>query len=275
MGTRSEPGGADYLRAAESALADGELALAEKRGEEALRTCGPGDARTQAEAESFLGNIALRREIPDQAERHYRRAAELFDALEDHIAVGRSLAALGGLLLDQGRYVDAVEEWQGAVRRLAGDLTAQIELARALSYSGQVGAALGVYGSVLDVAPESAEALAGRGQLLVDRGDPTAALADFDRLAALHPGRAAGPDVRSARAVALAELGRADEAADELSEALRDAPNHGTVLLQAARMARAAGDLADAAELARRAGAANGPRLLPHELAEAQRIAGR
>jgi tetratricopeptide (TPR) repeat protein len=272
----AEVNAADYLRAAESALADGELALAEKHAEEALEVSAGTDVRTEAETESFLGNIAVSRERPDKAERHYRRAAELFETLEDRTAVGRLLAALGSLLFDRGHYAAAVEEWQAAVARLPGDLAVQIELANALSHSGQPRAAIAVYTTVLNLAPESAEALAGRGQLLAD-SDPRqapSALQDLDLLAALHPDHARHPQIRSARALALAGAGRAAAAGEDIEAALAEAPDSGVVLLRAARIARLAGDEQRARELAARALAAHRPALPADRLAEARRLAG-
>jgi tetratricopeptide (TPR) repeat protein len=265
---------ASYLRAAETALADGELTLAEKHADEALRLCDGVDARMEAEAESFLAGIALQRGRHEGAERRYRRAAELFEALQDQTAVGRLLASLGELRFARGEYVAAVEELQGALLRLPGDPTVQIELARALSCSGQARAAVAVYGGVLTVAPESAAGLSGRGQILADLGDAAIALDDLDRLATLHPEYREHPDLRSARGLALAKLGRYDDAVAEISAARRDAPGDGAVLLRAARVARAVDDNDSARELARRALSANVGVLLPHQASEARTIVG-
>ncbi len=263
-----------YLRAAEMALADGELTLAEKHAEEALRLCDGVDARMEAEAESFLGGIALQRGRHESAERRYRRAAELFEALQDQTAVGRLLASLGELRFARGEYVAAVEELQGALLRLPGDPLIQIELARALSCSGQAQAAVAIYGSILTIAPEFAEALSGRGQIRADLGDAVSALDDLDRLSALHPEYKEHPDIRSARGLALATLGRYDEAAAEISAARRDAPGDGTVLLRAARVSRAMGDNESARRFAGRALSSNVGALLPHQASEARAIVG-
>jgi tetratricopeptide (TPR) repeat protein len=251
------------------------LTLAEKHAEEALMLCDGVDARMEAEAESFLGGIALQRGRHESAERRYRRAAELFEALQDQTAVGRLLASLGELRFARGEYAAAVEELQGALLRLPGDPTVQIELARALSCSGQARAAIAVYGGVLTIAPESAAGLSGRGQTLADLGEAATALDDLGRLAALHPDYGQRPDVRSARALALAELGRHDEAAPEISAARRDAPGDGAVLLRAARVAGAVGDTESARGLARRALASDVGTLLPHQASEARAIVGR
>lgn len=270
----SDGSAVDYLRVAEAALADGELSLAEKHAEEALRLCDGVDARVEAEVESFLANIALQRGREEMAERRYRRAAELFEALQDRAAVGRLLAAVGALRLRRRECAAAVKDLQGAVARLPGDLTAQIELARAFSCLGQLQASVGLYSGVLTIAPESAEALSGRGQIRADLGEAAIALDDLDRLVALHPEHGQHPGVRSARALALAESGRHDEAVAEISAARRDAPDDGTVLLRAARVARVMGDNESARELASRALSSNVGVPLPHQASDARAIVG-
>ncbi|HEX2418261.1 MAG TPA: hypothetical protein VHJ83_09100, partial [Micromonosporaceae bacterium] len=202
------------------------------------------------------------------------RAAELFEALQDQTAVGRLLAAVGALQLERGEYVAAVKEWQGAVARLPGDPGVQVELARAFSCSGQLQAAVAVYSGVLTVAPEYAEALSGRAQIRADLGDAYTSLEDLHRLTALHPQYEQRPDVLSARGLALAIVGRVDQAASDISTARRDAPDDGAVLLRAAKIARIRGDEEAASRLARRALSARRDPLLPHQTAEADMILG-
>lgn len=263
---------AGYLRAAENELAAGELELAEKRAKDAIGTCGRQDMRTQAEAESFLGNIAFRRDQLYEAERHYRRAAEYFETLQDQASVGQLLAAIGRILLARGSYPDAVDQLQSAVQRLQGDLTMQVELARALWSSGQPQAAAAIFGSVLTIAPDAAEALAGRGQIRIELDDPISAFDDLGNLSRLRPDIGRRADVRSARALTLARLGRIREALSEADAALAGAPDSGPVLLRASRVARVAGGLSRADDLLRRARDAQEPALVPHQLAEVLRL---
>jgi len=270
----SDASAADHLGDAARALADGELTLAEKHAEEALRLSDGVDARIEAEAESFLANIAVQRGQYQAAEGRYRRAAELFEELEDQTAVGRLLAAVGALRLKRGEYVAAVREWQAAVARLPGDPGVRVQLAWAFFCSGQLQAAVAVYSGVLTVAPEYAEALSGRGRIRADLGDASTALEDLHRLTALHPQYEQRPDVRSARGLALAIVGRVDQAASDISTARRDAPDDGAVLLRAAKIARIRGDEEAASRLARRALSARRDPLLPHQTAEAEIIFG-
>ncbi len=268
----SETSPEDYLRTAESALADGELELAQKHAEEALRMCSDNDLRTRAETESFLGNIAFQRGQLEVAESRYRRAAQHFETLQDAAAVGRLLAAIGQLLLVRGRYPDAVDALQAAVTRLPGDLTVQVALARALWSSGQPQAAAAVLGTVLTIAPDEADALSVRGQIHVELNETVSAFQDLENLLRLRPDIGRRAEVRAARALALARRGRLEEAVAEADAAVEDAPDSGPVLLHASEVARAVGEPAQADDRLRRAGEARDPALLPHQRAGVHRL---
>jgi tetratricopeptide (TPR) repeat protein len=99
-GPSVEPG--SYLRTAEHALALGEWDLAEQYALEVLRTPLGTAIRAHAEASSLLGNVAFERGRMKEAEKHYRKAADLFGALPDNAAVAYQLAAVGQTLLAQG-----------------------------------------------------------------------------------------------------------------------------------------------------------------------------
>lgn len=262
----------DCLHTAENDLAGGEFALAEKHAREALHLCADRDMRTRAKAESLLGNIAFQRDHLDAAEKHYRQAAEYYELLQDQASVGRLLAAIGQLSLARGSYPDAVDQLQAAVARLHGDLTTQVELARALWSAGQPQAAAAVLGSVLTIAPDAAEALAGRGQIRLELNDLTSALEDLGNLSRLRPDIGRRADVRAVRALTLARLGKIKEAVLEADAALQGAPDSGPVLLRASGVARVAGGPDDPDTLLRRARDARDPALVPHQLAEVRRL---
>lgn len=264
-----ESEGVAYLRAAESALADGDLTLAEKHAAEALRIAG-GDAVVQTEARSFLGDLARRQGRQDEALQRYREAADLLEPLDQHSA-GRLLAEVARLLQSLGRPQEALDQWQRAAQRRPEDPDVQLGLAGALERR-QPGGALGIYEQVLSIAPGEPRALRGRGLLLADLGRPQAALADLDELARRRPDQAGEPDVRAARALALAGLGRTDDAAREAAAAVEAAPASGPVLFRAAKVALAAGDPEQAAALGRHALAAGDPALLPHQADEVRRL---
>jgi len=261
------PTPADQLRAAEAALADGDLALAERLGEEAVHSTGETDLRLRAEAESLLGNVEYARRQPGKAEARYRHAAALFEVLQDTSAVAGLLAAIGQTLLAQGRAAEAVEKLYAAIRRIPNDLTVQTELGRALWLQGQHAAAVAVLTGVLTIDGHALNALRARGEILADLGEAEKALRDLDRVQ-----RPRWPTVQAARALALATLRRRSAADEEIGAALSDAPDNGQVLLYAARVGELGGNRMMAADLARRAEAAAHPALLPHQLEQARRL---
>jgi tetratricopeptide (TPR) repeat protein len=119
------------------------------------------------------------------------------------------LASLGRLLLERGRYADAVAELRSALDRLRGDPEVRLAYARALGSSGQLQAAFGEYTTVLASASDEAreervEALIERGKVSVERGDTKAGLRDLEDAIRLAPELAARADVVSARARAMA-----------------------------------------------------------------------
>ena len=262
--SRSLPG--DYLRAAELSFRDGEFALAAKQAEEALARCG-GNARMRAEIESFLGNVAHRREDFEKAVSHYRNAAVHFETLGATSAVGGLLAGIGRLRLAQGRPSVAVRELYSAIRRVPNDLSIETELAWALWYDGHPDAARDVLNDVLGREGNITEALRARGEILAGLGQAEAALRDLDRVRPLQ-----WPSTRAAHALALAVLGRFPEAEREIRAVPVEAGDHGPALLYAARVYALAGDAESAADLARRARAARAPSLPAHLAAEAARL---
>jgi tetratricopeptide (TPR) repeat protein len=264
-------GAADHLWIADEAFREGELMLAQRQAEEALRLA-EGDPRMEAEAESFLGNLAFQDGRYRQAEEHYRRAAERFELLQDTAAVGLLLAAIGRLLMQAGDAAEAVGDLQRAVVRLPGNHMVRIELARALRHTGQLRGAAGVYGNVLDADPEQTNALAERAQVNAELGESAAALDDLDNLARLNPELAARGGARSARAVALAQIGRIEKATVEAAAAVAVDPDSGPVLARAATVSARAGEVGQAIDLVGRALAARSPGLLPHQVAAARHL---
>ncbi len=266
-GTISSVGAGDYLRAAELAMLDGDLDLAERHAAEALRTAGATDLRLCAEAESLLGNVSHARRAPEQAEIRYRSAAVLFETLQDTLAVARLLAAIGKSLLAQGRRAEAVEYLHSAVERIPDDLTVQTELAWVLWHAGQQRAAVDVLTGVLAVDGSAPDALRARGEILADLGDAVGALRDLDQVR-----RYQRPSTLAAHGLALTMLRRLNAADPEIDTAISRAPDSGPVLLYAARAAALGHDPAMAADLARRAINATDPAVPPHQRQQALQL---
>ncbi|GGM72646.1 hypothetical protein GCM10010106_18810 [Thermopolyspora flexuosa] len=266
--TPSAPEPADagtYLRDALQAMARGELSLAERLADVALRVTPGDELRARAEAEILLGNIAVERGITDEAESRYHAAAALLEACGDTAAVGRLLAAVGRLRLARGDGAEALEELRAAAERLPGDLTVRTELARVLWQLGQPQGAVTVVNSVLSAKGNVPEALRARGEFLADLGDAEGALRDLAQVRRRLPAI-----TRAAHALALARVGRFEPARREIDEALTEAPNSGPVLLYAAQVEALRGEPDAADALARRAEAASEPRLYPHQRGKAR-----
>jgi tetratricopeptide (TPR) repeat protein len=263
----AQPG--EYLRAAGHALALGDPDVAGRFAGQALRVSRDFDLRIRAEAESMLGNVALERDQPAEAEGRYHQAAALFQAVGDTEAVAHQLAAAGQMLLAQDRQADAVEQLRAAVDRLPNDPVMQTELGLALWQLGDGRGAVAVLTAVLGVDGGNPAALRARGEILAYLGEARDAMLDLDRVT-LHD----QPSTRAARGLALARLGDQPAAAREIEDAITEAPRNGPVLLYAAQASVLGGDKATAEKLARRAADAMDPALPPQHREVADRLAG-
>jgi predicted Zn-dependent protease len=227
----------------------------------------------RAQTESVLGNIAAERceavEAKAEAESHHRAAARLFETLRDTPAVASQLAAIGQLLILQGRPEEALEELRAAIDRMPGDPVIQTGLARALWRLGESEAAVTVLTSVLALDGGNTVALRARGEILAELGKARQAMLDLDRVTLEER-----PTTRAARGLALAKLGDRSAADVEVDDAVAEAPWNGAVLLQAARAKALNGDENAAEELARRAVDATDPGLPPYHREVALQLAG-
>jgi len=263
-----------FLRAAELALARGELDVAAAHAER-VRDILPDrelrDApgfRERADAESLLGNVACRRGEPDEALPHYRKASELMQAAGDSHAAAYQFAAVGQLLLAGDEPGDAIPELSAAADRVQSDLGLKVQLALALWQTGDGRGAEMLLNSVIDRDGALVEARRVRGEVLADLGEGNRAISDLNQ---------AAPDVPSsqaARGLALAETGDHTAAAAEINGALASARRSGLVLLYAARASDLAGDNVSAKERAREAIDATDPPLSPPHKQLALELAG-
>lgn len=258
------------LSTAERALALGELNVAQRYAEVALRASADTDLRLHAVIESLLGDIAAERGEPLEAESRYRAAARLFEALGDTPAVAGQLAAVGQMLIAQDRAQDAIDQLEAAIERLPGDPVIQTDLALALWGLGEGRAAIGVLTAVLAMDGGNTVALRARGEILADLGDARKAMLDLDRVTLEKR-----PSTRAARGLALARLGDPSAANLEVDGAVAEAPWNGAVLLHAAKAKELNGEENAAAQLARRAVDASDPGLPAYHRDVALQLAGK
>jgi tetratricopeptide (TPR) repeat protein len=262
----ARPDATEYLAAAERDLALGELDFASHNATRALGVAS--GFRERAQAKSLLGNASHRRGRNAQALPRYRAAANLLQATGDTTAAALQLAAVGRVLLSEGRAGAAVAELRAAVDRTPSDLGLQSQLALALWQLGEGRTAVGILNWVLTIDGGYLEARRLRGEILADLGEARSAMADLDRAG---PRR---PLTRAARGLALAELGDHSAATEEINDAVASAQRNGPVLLYAARALDLTGDKISASERAREAIDATDPPLSPPHRQLALKLAG-
>jgi tetratricopeptide (TPR) repeat protein len=265
----------DLLANAERALASGDLALASRQAEAVLATAGSerkSSAPWYAEAglaNSLLGNVAYERGEPKKAQKNYQAAMEFFTAASDPKAAGYYLAAIGQLLLEQGRTAEAARTLESAVRRVSSDLTIRVTYAIALWRLGEDLAAIAVLTEALGVDSGNTAARRTRGEILAYLGEARAALNDLNRVPVGDR-----PAARAARGLALAGLGDRPGARREIEEAVAAAERNGPVLLYAARAAKLVGDEIAAEDYARQADYATDPPLSDQQREMARSLVG-
>jgi hypothetical protein len=162
----NRPDARTRFRQAERALATGNFQLAAQHVDGALLT-GERSGRFKAEAECFLGNLALYQNDADSAAEHYQEALALFASLLDNTAEALLLTALGRLKLS----VDADQalmDLRSAADRLPDEPIVQTGHAVGLSRVGSKRAALAVLNDVLARDGDDPEARRTRGEILAE-----------------------------------------------------------------------------------------------------------
>jgi len=195
------------------------------------------DWRSTADARVQQADIARSKGDPAEADRYLRAALSIFLTLEDPYSAARLLTAIAELRFAAGDYTGAADLNRQAVERAPGDVMALTGLAYALWQGGSPADAEATFGQALRWDSGTALALAGRGQIRADLGRYQYALDDLDRALRLTLARDTEADARSARALALAGLGRVAEAERELSATVQLAPDRARTRLRAGRIA--------------------------------------
>ena len=166
----------------------------------------------------------------------------MFIVLDDRYSSARVLSMIADLRYLDGDYLAAADLNRQAVERMPGDVQALTGLAYAQWRAGSPADAEATFNEVLRWDSRMALALAGRGQIRADLGRYDDALDDLDQALALQLAREAETDARSARALALAGLGRAAEAHEELATILERDPKRARSRLRAGRIAAILGE---------------------------------
>ncbi len=187
---------------------------------------------TTCRDEYLLGTAELADGHPDRAERRLRRAVAL-DAKRFW-----AWFALGLCHFDQGRYVDAVGDFNVCTVLMPEFAWPFANRGLALARAGRLPEAIDSFDRALALSPTFAEAYGTRGLVLLEAGD--AARAERDLARAIELGRQDFA-IRAGRAEALAKLGRLGEGLAIYDELIASRP-YDARLLAARGMARLAAD---------------------------------
>jgi tetratricopeptide (TPR) repeat protein len=183
-----------------------------------------------------------------RAEHRLRAAMTAFTLLEDAFATARVLTSLAELRLAEGDFSAAADLARQALERMPGDVQTLTTLGYALWLNGSPADGEVTFAQALRMDRHAQRALAGRGQVRIELGNRQGALLDLELALelGLHPDDET--DVRSARALVLAELGRREEADAEIAIALEGAADRPRSRLRAAQIAKELGQADQARE---------------------------
>jgi tetratricopeptide (TPR) repeat protein len=214
-----------------------EAALLEAAAQAADDCAAAGDWRGLADARRRQADLARSAGDLGHAEEYLRAALSLYVMLDDGYCAGRALTSLAEIRFAVGDYPAAAELGRQAAERMPGDTTALTGLAYAEWQAGSPADAEVTFSQVLRWDADQVAALAGRGQVRADLGSYSLALDDLDRALKFPLDKQAEADARSARALALAGLGRTADAQAEMARSLRLDPSRPRARLRADRIA--------------------------------------
>ncbi|MCL2001278.1 MAG: tetratricopeptide repeat protein, partial [Planctomycetes bacterium] len=137
-------------------------------------------------------------------------------ALEINPEDSASMRNLGVSLSRSGRNEEAIAWFDRALAVNSQDHSAMRQKGVSLSMLGRLDEALSWYDLALEVNPADRAALLNKARTLLDAGDPARAVDTYDRLIAAEQNN---PYHYLERAIALAKLGRSDEARDTVNQA--------------------------------------------------------
>ena len=145
--------------------------------------------------------------------------------------------ARGSLNMRRRAWVDAIDDLELVVAADEANPVAWYNLAVARQALGQLAGARRAWDRVIALRPEDADALAHRGELLLDLHEWAEARADFEASLALAPDTPDGPGVRLNLSLALWRDGELAAALDAVQGLLETHTNHCPALNRAAEIA--------------------------------------
>lgn len=228
-----------------------------------------------ADALAVEGSVARVAGEIDVAAGDYRESLSIFNVLGDLPSTLRLYRALGEATFAAGDYATVSALFLEALSLAPGDPVLLTGLGYASWYEGRVADALAYLTEALDAESGNQPALIARGQIEVEAGRPERALPDLDRALTLlaQDATAEEADLRSARALALAQLGKTVDAEAELGTAFGLLPGRAQTFLRAAQIRLLVQDAEAAKSLLHDALAASAP-LSPGHAARAKSLLG-
>ena len=226
-----------FTAAAQAAMGEGNLASAQRYAQKAADCYrSAGDERRLAHTLMLRGDIARAEGDIDSAEENFQAALSRFTILEDRNLTARTLSALADIRILTGDYRSAVELHQLAVDKLPTDTDALIGLGYALWYGGFPADADATFSQALIWDEGAVRAYVGRGQVRAEMREYRGALADVDHALRTDLTIDYQADALSARALALAGLGRVEEAEAALAVARASDPSRTRTYFRSARI---------------------------------------
>lgn len=221
---------------------------------------GATDSDSKAKAVQEVGPI-LQKAYALLKQRDYEAAREVLlpllefrDRIIDRPTIDWVLTSLASTWLFQERFEELIAFLSDYIRSHPSDCAAYFERAAGYWYAGHLQEAVHDYSRAIELDPADLQSRSGRGQVLAELGESDKAIEDLDialRIvkSARHPDdswREWNKDmqafIRNGRAVALADLGRVQEAMAEFDASISASPENAWVYYNRARVHERHGD---------------------------------
>ncbi len=175
-------------------------------------------------------------------------ALRLRDRLVDRKTINWILASLGSTWLFQERFDEQIAFFSEYIVSYPLDCAAYRQRAEALWYSGQLRKAIEDYSRAIELEPTDLESRSGRGQVLAEIGENDRGMEDLEMALRIVEGTArpneswrewikdAEAFIRNGRAMALAGLGKTDDAMSEFDASIVLSPENAWVYFNRARV---------------------------------------
>lgn len=228
----------------------------------------------------------LKKESYDRAREVLLRAVKLRDRVQDAKTIDWILTSLASTWLFQDRFEEQIAFFSDYISRHPHDCAAYRNRAEALWYSGKLREAVEDYSRAVKLEPTDLQSRSGRGQVLAELRENEEAIKDLDialRIVASVPrpndswrewNKHTEAFIRNGRAVALAGLGKLQEAMAEFDSSMSLSPDNAWVYYNRAKIHDRLGDRKTALEDYRTSLSKDRPPLAPRQREAARVLVG-